>query len=146
MKITRVLHGIAWLVLSLWLVIWVWEGLFGTDVTDSILPFNVPFVSPMPGVLVGTAWGCLMTFTPGLFSDKPRVSKRKATELAIGQVIKADSTGLTVNDVPQYDIFVRVMPAMGSEFIGQLRTLIGSAERELLEKNTPIPVRFNPEH
>ncbi len=33
-------------------------SLFGPDVTDSILPFNVPFIASKPEVLVGTAW-CL---------------------------------------------------------------------------------------
>lgn len=146
MKIRHVLHWGAFLLLSVWLAIWAWEGLMSVDQTTSILPLNIPEFSPMAPVLVGTAWGCLLCFNPATFDEKPRVRKSRATALAVARVVECNRTGLTVNDVPQYEIYMRVMPAGAPEFIALLRVLVDARQQYLLNEGMTEVVRFDPSH
>ncbi len=144
MKIRHVLHWGAFLVVSAWLAVWVWEGLTATDQTTSVLPFNDATFGPAGPVLIGTAWGCLLAFNPATFDSTPTVSKRRATARAVARVVQTGRTGLTVNDVPQHEIYMRVMPASAPEFIGRLRALVGRGQEHLLDVGAPAIVAYDP--
>lgn len=138
----RILSTVIWLLLSAWLVIWVGEGLFGVDQRRSILPFSGEDTLAAP-ILIGVAWGLILTFG-GMFSGLGRGRRlRGETEIGVGRIVEVSRTGLTVNDVPQYDLFVRVTPRAAEEFIGQIRTLVDPTDVGELQIGLPLPVRYS---
>lgn len=134
-----------WLLLSAWLVIWVGEGLFGIDQRSSILPFGDGDSVTTP-IFVGVAWGVLLTIG-GLFGMLGGVMRgttlRGETELGVARVVEVSRTGLTVNDVPQYDLFVRVSASDGTEFISRVRMLLDPVEQGSVEPGLALPVRYS---
>lgn len=138
----RVLFTIVWLLLSAWLAIWVGEGLFGIDQRQSILPFMGGDTLMAP-ILVGVAWGLLLTFGSTLGSLGRRSTPRGDVQIGVGRVVEVAQTGLTVNDVPQFDIFVRVTASDGTESIGQMRTLLDAGDQATIRTGLPLPVRFS---
>lgn len=138
----RILLTVIWLLLSAWLVIWVGEGLFGVNQRESILPFSGEDTLGAP-IFIGVAWGLLLTFGGTLTSLGRGRKLRGETEIGVGRIVEVSRTGLTVNDVPQYDIFVRVTPRAAEEFIGQLRMLVDPVEAGALQVDLPLPVRYS---
>lgn len=119
----RIALLVIWLLLSAWLVIWTGEGLFGVDQRRSILPFAGEDTLGAP-ILIGVAWGLILTFG-GLLTGLGRRSRITGeAEIGVGRIVEVSRTGLSVNDVPQYDLFVRVTPRAGDDFIGKLRMLV----------------------
>ena len=45
--------------------------------------------------------------------------------------------------MPQYDLFIRVTPRAGEEFVGQLRLLVDPTDIGALQVGQPIPVRYS---
>lgn len=138
----RIVFTVIWLLLSAWLVIWVGEGLFGVNQRESILPFGGEDTLGAP-IMIGVAWGLLLTFG-GTLTGLGRGRKlRGETEIGVGRIVEVSRTGLTVNDVPQYDLFVRVTPRAAEEFIGQLRMLVDPTDVGALQVDLPLPVRYS---
>jgi len=61
----------------------------------------------------------------------------------VGSIVEVSRTGLTINDVPQYDVFVRVTPSAGDDFIGQLRMLVEATDAAALQVGQPLSVRYS---
>lgn len=138
----RVVVLIVWLLLSAWLVIWTGEGLFGVDQRDSILPFSGEDTLGAP-IMIGVAWGLILTFGGTMSGFGRRKKVRGETQIGVGRIVEIARTGLTVNDVPQYDLYIRVSPRAGDEFVGQLRMLVDAADLPALQVGQPIPVRYS---
>ncbi|MGO2110190.1 MAG: hypothetical protein ACTH31_01090 [Pseudoclavibacter sp.] len=146
--------AIAWLALSAALLIWIGESLFGVDQSSSLTAFGGDTTGG-PIIVVGVAWGMLLTFGAvdfaGLFDRSSRAPSARAvastqTAIAVATIIEVRRTGLTVNDVPQFDIYARVTPANAPPFTGQLRTLVGPEDQAVLQTGQAMPVRYDPEH
>ncbi|MEU4015547.1 hypothetical protein AB0E56_09795 [Microbacterium sp. NPDC028030] len=138
----RIILLIVWLLLSAWLAIWVGEGLFGVDQRHSILPFAGEDTLGAP-IIIGVAWGLLLTFGGMLSGLGRRKIVRGPAQIGVGTIVEVSRTGVSVNDVPQYDIFIRVTPSAAEEFIGQLRMLVDAAEIGTLQVGLPVPVRYS---
>lgn len=138
----RIVLFIVWLLLSAWLVIWVGEGLLGVDQRHSILPFAGEDTLGGP-ILIGVAWGILLTFGGMLSGSMRGKTVRGETHIGVGTIVEITRTGLTVNDVPQYDLFVRVTPSTSEEFIARMRMLVDAAEIAALQVGLPVPVRYS---
>lgn len=138
----RIAILIIWLLLSAWLLVWTGEGLFGVDQRHSILPFGGEDTLGAP-IMIGVAWGLILTFGGTMGGLGRRKKVRGETQIGVGCIVEVSRTGLTVNDVPQYDIFVRVTPSTGEDFIGQLRMLVDAGDFASLQPGLPIPVRYS---
>ncbi|MFJ4996702.1 hypothetical protein ACIP5T_00990 [Microbacterium sp. NPDC088619] len=139
----RIVLLIIWLLLSAWLVIWTGEGLFGVNQRESILPFAGEDTLGGP-IIIGVAWGLILTFG-GTLTGLGRRSKLKGeSRIGVGRLLEISRTGLTVNDVPQYDMFIRVTPGGGDDFVGQLRMLVDHSDIAALQVGQPVPVRYSP--
>src|SRR6218665_3444754 len=137
----RIVFLLIWLALSAWLVIWAGEGLFGVNQRESILPFGGEDTLGAP-IMIGVAWGLLLTFGGTMSGLGRRKKVRGETHVGVGRIVEVSRTGLTVNDVPQYDIFVRVTPASGEDFVAQLRMLVEASDAASLQVGQPLPVRY----
>lgn len=138
----RIVFAVVWLLLSVWLAIWVGEGLFGVDQRRSVLPFSGEDTLAAP-IFIGVAWGLLLTFG-GMFLGLGRRRKpRGDAQIGVGTIVEISRTGLTVNDVPQYDLFVRVAPTAGDDFIGQARMLVDASDFSALQVGQPLAVRYS---
>lgn len=138
----RIVFAIIWLLLSAWLVIWVGEGLFGVNQRQSILPFGGEETLVAP-IMIGVAWGLLLTFGGSMSGLLRRKRVRGEPQIGVGRIVEVSRTGLTVNDVPQYDLFIRVTPRTGDEFIGQLRMLVDASQFSVLQVGLALPVRYS---
>lgn len=138
----RIILAVVWLLLSAWLLIWVGEGLFGVDQRQSILPFAGEDTLGGP-ILIGVAWGLVLTFGGMFLGLGGRKTLRGEVLIGVGTIVEISRTGLTVNDVPQYDVFIRVTPSVGDDFIGQLRMLVDPSDFATLEVGLPLPVRYS---
>ncbi|MFD8768275.1 hypothetical protein [Microbacterium oxydans] len=138
----RIVFLVVWLLLSAWLVVWVGEGLFGVDQRHSILPFAGEDTLGAP-ILIGVAWGLLLTFGGMLSGLGRRKTVRGETQIGVGTIVEVSRTGLTVNDVPQYDLFIRVTPNSGEEFVAQMRMLVDASAMSALQVGLPVPVRYS---
>lgn len=138
----RIIVTAVWLLLSVWLLIWAGEGLFGIDHRSSILPFMGDDTLGAP-IFIGVAWGLILTFGGTIGALIPRKRLRGETQLGVGRIVEVSRTGLTVNDVPQYDLFVRVSAGDGTEFISQLRMLLDPVEQGSVEPGIPLPIRYS---
>ncbi|MFC6146154.1 hypothetical protein [Corynebacterium nasicanis] len=65
--------------------------------------------------------------------------------LGVGSIEKLEQTGLSVNEMPQYRITLRVLGVGEREFTGVLKTLIAEHEVPALTKGTLLPVAYEPE-
>lgn len=138
----RIIFTVVWLLLTAWLAIWVGEGLFGVDQRHSILPFAGEDTLGGP-ILIGVAWGLLLTFGGTMSGFGRRKKIRGEAKIGVGTIVELSRTGVTINDVPQYDLFLRVSPDEGDDFIGQLRMLIDPADSAGLQVGQPVPVRYS---
>ena len=135
---------IAWLALSGFLLIRIYETLFSHDQTVSIFPF----VSDIGDVdvsflIAGVAWGLLMTF--GSFTGSSAPARRRgggAEALAPATIIEVRRTGLTVNDVPQYEIFLDVEPVDGESFVSSIKQLVSGPEAAHLQPGGMLAVSY----
>ena len=139
----RIVFLVVWLLLSAWLVIWVGEGLFGVDQRRSILPFAGEDTLGGP-IVIGVAWGLLLTFGGMLSGLGRRRTIRGEAQIGVGRIVEVSRTGVSVNDVPQYDLFIRVTPSSAEEFIGQLRMLVSPEDLAAVQVGLPVPVRYSP--
>ena len=138
----RIIVLIVWVLLSAWLLIWVGEGLFGVDQSTSILPFYSGDGLTAP-IMIGVAWGIILTLG-GLAPGSGRRSKpRGETAIGVGRIVETSRTGLTINDVPQYDIYLRIAPADGGEFISRIRMLVPHSDLLAMQPGSPLPVRYS---
>jgi hypothetical protein len=134
---------IVWLLLTAWLVIWTGEGLFGIDQRQSILPFGGDSLGAP--IMIGVAWGLLLTFGGVMLGPtRRRLARAGDARIGIGRIVEVETTGTTINDVPQYDIFLRVTPTDGDDFVAQLRTLVPLADVGALQVGQPLAVRYRP--
>lgn len=138
----RIALMVVWLLLSAWLVIWTGEGLFGVDQRESILPFAGEDTLGAP-IVIGVAWGLMLTFGGTMSGLGRRRKLRGESHIGVGRIVEVSRTGLTVNDVPQYDLFIRVTPGSGDDFIAQLRTLVQPTDLSSLQVGNPLPVRYS---
>jgi hypothetical protein len=138
----RVVILVVWLLLSAWLIIWTGEALFGVDQRESILPFGGEDTLGAP-ILVGVAWGLILTFGGTMAGLGRRNRVRGESHIGVGRIVEVSRTGLTVNDRPQYDLFIRVSPAGGDDFIGQLRMLLDTGDISSVQVGQVLPVRFS---
>lgn len=138
----RIVVVIIWLLLSAWLVIWTGEGLFGVNQRESILPFGGEDTLGAP-IMIGVAWGLILTFGGTMSGLGRRKKVRGEAHIGVGRIVEVSRTGLTVNDVPQYDIFIRVTPGDGAEFVAQLRMLVDASDFASLQVGQPVPVRYS---
>lgn len=138
---------IAWLALSAFLLIRVGEALFSTDQSTSILPFDVGFASvDVPFLLAGVAWGVLMTFGMAFTgpSDLRRVvSRGLPNAVAPATVVDVDRTGVSVNDVPQYEAILEVQPTEGEVFLARFRAYLAAPEAANLQPGQLLAVRYS---
>lgn len=138
----RILFMIVWSALSAWLLIWVGEGLFGVDQRTTILPFGGGDSIAAP-IVIGTVWGLVLTFGGTLGGLTRRGRLRGETRIGVGRIVEISRTGLMINDVPQYDIFVRVSADDGHDFVSQLRMTLDAGMRGTLSVDQPLPVRYS---
>lgn len=138
----RIVFAVVWLLLSVWLLIWAGEGLFGVNQRQSILPFSGEDTLGAP-IFIGVAWGLLLTFGGVFVGLTGRRRPKGEVQIGVGTIVEISRTGMTVNDVPQYDIFVRVAPTAGDDFIGQLRMLVDASDFAALQIGMPISVRYS---
>lgn len=138
----RIVFLIVWLLLSAWLLVWTGEGLFGVDQRHSILPFAGEDTLGAP-IMIGVAWGLILTFGGTMSGLGRRKKVRGEAHIGVGRIVEISRTGLTVNDVPQYDIFIRVTPRDGDEFVAQMRTLVDASDFADLQVGQPLPVRYS---
>jgi hypothetical protein len=138
----RVVVLVIWLLLSAWLVIWTGEGLFGIDQRESILPFGGEDTLGAP-IMIGVAWGLILTFAGTMSGLGRRRRVRGEAHIGVGRIVEVTRTGLTVNDKPQYDLFIRVTPTDGDEFIGQLRMLMDAGDISSVRVGQVLPVRYS---
>lgn len=145
----RILYWLVWLALGCWLAAWALEGLAAADQRVSRLPvLSSTAQYGMPpfavALLIGVGWGLMATFSWAWTPDPGKARRRRATAFAMGRLVESARTGVTINDVPQYDLYIRVGPGEGGEFIGRYRTLVPASEAALLRRGIPLPVRYNP--
>ncbi|MFT4260563.1 hypothetical protein [Microbacterium sp.] len=138
----RIALLIVWLLLSAWLLVWTGEGLFGVNQRRSILPFSGEDTLIAP-IMIGVAWGVLLTFGGAMSGFGRRKKVRGEAQIGVGRIVEVSRTGLIVNDVPQYDLFIRVSPAGGEEYISQLRMLVDASDLAMLQVGQPLPVRYS---
>ncbi|UYO95775.1 hypothetical protein OED01_09130 [Microbacterium sp. M28] len=139
----RIIVLIVWLLLSAWLLVWVGEGLFGVDQSASILPFAAAADGLAAPIMIGVAWGLILTFGGFMGAATGRAKPRGETAIGVGRIVETSRTGLTVNDVPQYDLYLRVAPVGGGEFISRLRTLVPHSDAAAMQPGAPLPVRYS---
>jgi len=135
---------LAWLALSGFLLIRIYETLFSRDQTTSIFPFvgdigevDVSFL------IAGVAWGIMMTF--GSFTGASGPSPRRGggpEAIAPATIIEVRRTGLTVNDVPQYEIFLEVEPVEGDSFVSSFKQLVSGPEAAHLQPGGMLAVTY----
>lgn len=107
------------------------------------------FGSEIAPILGGTLWGFLLLFGAGDFVSNGGLwgnthPSPRMTAIGIGTVIHVSRTGVSINDVPQYAIFLRVTPLEGAEFTSSMRMLLDAADVAALTPDTPVPVRYDP--
>lgn len=138
----RVVVLVVWLLLSAWLVVWTGEGLFGVDQRESILPFGGEDTLAAP-IMIGVAWGLILTFAGTMSGLGRRRRVRGEAHIGVGRIVEVARTGLTVNDMPQYDLFIRVTPTAGDDFIGQLGMLVDAGDISSVQVGQVLPVRYS---
>ena len=139
---------IIWLLLSAFLLIRVVESLTSPDQTTSVLPIpNITGSVDVPFLLAGVAWGTLLTFGSISASARPRIRGAGAgpRELAPATVIELGRTGVTINDVPQYEICLEVQPVAGEPFVSSVTELLTAPEAADLRPGRLLAVEYRPD-
>lgn len=139
----RALAWIAWLVVGGVVAAWFGQALFGVDQSEPILPFSIDAETDI--ITVGVGWGLLGGFL-ALSGGGRRRPRGDRTQLAIGTVIETRSTGWTINDQPQYDVYLDVTPRQGAPFVASFRELFPDGAITAFTPGTPMPVLYDPRH
>lgn len=144
----RWIFRVLFLAASCILAYWAWQGLFGVDQTHSLSMGGV-FNNDIVPIMVGTSWGVLLLFGAGDFVSRGGLMGNthlspRMTALGIGTVIEVSRTGVTINGVPQYAIFLKVTPTQGAEFTSRMRTLLDAADAAVATPGAPMPVHYDP--
>ena len=125
------IRRIAWLALSAFLAVRIYEMLFTTNQTVSVFPF-VPDIGDVDvSFLVGgVAWGILLAFGSfGGFGGSAKLRRGNGPVLtAPATIIEVRRTGLSINDVPQYEIFLDIDPVDGEPFVSSIKQLVNPIE------------------
>ena len=108
------------------------------------------FITGISLILPGV---CMLPFVllPGWIGRKLLANARKAAELqargveAYAEIKNIQPTGMTVNDVPQYRIELRVMPEGGEPVKAFVERLMGPVDAARLQPGTTVPVLVDPE-
>lgn len=136
-----------WLLLSAFLLVLVGESLFGVDQTTSIL--GLPDVTGSVDVtflLAGVGWGVLTTV--GIFAGRRgprrRVRAHGPQQLALATVIETRRTGVTINEVPQYEIYLDVQPVDGDAFVSSFTELLSAPDVIHVQPGSLLAVNFRP--
>ncbi len=137
----RALAWAVWIALTVFLVAWVGQAMFGVDQTDSVLPFSIDRETDI--ILYGLAWAGLAAFASG-GGGAPRRAAARRTQLAMATVIETRSTGWTINDVPQHDVYLDVTPTDQEPFVASFRGLFPDDAISSFRPGTPVPVLFDP--
>ncbi|MCD0445710.1 hypothetical protein LO763_19055 [Glycomyces sp. A-F 0318] len=101
-------------------------------------PIILLFVLPTTASVGRTADGALRQLrglAPKGFEGAP---------LAMGTVVSADRTGLSINDQPQLEILLDVDTADGQSFRGVARTIVDLTELAAVVPGAMLPVRYRP--
>lgn len=112
-------------------VYFAFDAFTGTGWDIFVLVSLIPVI--VGGIMIFVGWG--------LGSPAPTSNAR----LGVGSVEKITSTGLSVNDVPQYRLTLRVRGADLQEFTGQLSLFIHPHELGTFARGTVLPVAYEPE-
>lgn len=136
---------LVWLALTVVIGIWVYEGLVGVDQRESVLGF-LGDDTETNIIFVGVAWGIcgVVMKVAGVSTGSSGGRKSARTHLAVGEVVEARRTGMTINDVPQYDVIMDVSPADAPRFVSSMRGLYDAATISQLTPGTILPVRYDP--
>jgi hypothetical protein len=134
---------VIWLLLSAWLLIWTGEGLFGRDQRSSVLPFTGETTHTAP-VLIAVAWGILLAVGGVMLGPRPRRLRAGGGRVAVGRIVEIIPTGAPVNDVRSHDVFLRVEPKDGDDFIAQARAQAVATPLSELRIGHPLVVRYHP--
>lgn len=146
MSVVRGLRLLLLVVLSLLLLAWVGRVLFGVDQRGLFLPFLsvLSIDASVDGLvlplLIGLGWACLLAFG-GTSWDS--TSKTVTGPVAMATVIESDTTGLSVNDVPQYQVYLEVKPTDGGRYVSQCRLLASSRDAWMVEPGVAVPVHYD---
>lgn len=138
---------IAWLALGAIVGIWVYEGMAGVDQRESLLPF-LDADRETSIIMLGVFWGLVGMLLAGVSAARrngPAASPSR-THVATGQVIELQGTGTTIDDVPQYDVYVEVRPPGGERFVGRLRGLFDAFTVAGVQPGSALTVRYDPEN
>ncbi|WP_105565747.1 hypothetical protein [Microbacterium halophytorum] len=138
---------IVWLALGAVVAIWVYEGLTSVDQRESLVPFLSG--NPETGIIfVGVAWGLIsmLLSAVGLGRGGAGGGRALRTRVAMGEVIEIQRTGVTINDVPQYDVYLEVAPRDGDRFVAYLRGLFDPFTVTGVQPGAMVPVRYDPSH
>ncbi|MGP9693243.1 hypothetical protein ACT3TZ_01295 [Brachybacterium sp. AOP25-B2-12] len=68
----------------------------------------------------------------------------RMTEVAVGTVREARETGMSINDVPMYEIILDVAPTEEPSFIASIRRLVRPVDAPAMVPGAVLPVRFDP--
>lgn len=148
------------LALSAVLLVRVYDVLFSTDVSTSPLAWLFEPAEGSALIFAGVAWGFLL-FTPGadflavaprsMISSFRDLAKGGATApdasmtaFAVGVVSQVRRTGLEINDIPQYDIFVTVTPSDEPPFVAKLRQLLDAQDVVAVNPGAALPLLYDP--
>lgn len=146
MSVVRAFRLVVIAVLSLVLLAWVGRALFGVDQRGPLLPFLAPlsFDAVMDALavplLAGVAWGALLTFGGSSWDS---TSKTVKGPVAMATVIESSTTGLSVNDVPQYQLYFEVKPTDGQRYVSQCRLLASGRDAWMIKPGVAVPVHYD---
>jgi hypothetical protein len=146
MSVVRAFRSVLIAALSLVLLAWIGRALFGTDQRGPLLPFLAPFsfdavVDAMAvPLLAGVDWAGLLTFGGSTWDS---TSKTIKGPVAMATVIESSTTGLSVNDVPQYQLYLEVRPTDGHRYVSQCRLLASSRDAWMVEPGVAVPVHYD---
>lgn len=101
-------------------------------------PIILLFVTPMLFGMANKLGGGFTSFLGGV----PKAFQ--GAPIAMGTVVAATRTGLTVNDMPQLEILLDVETADGQSFRGMARQLVDLTDLAAVTPGATLPVRYLP--
>lgn len=78
------------------------------------------------------------------FDDGEVPEKFRNAPIAMGTVVSADRTGLSINDQPQLDILMDIDTPDGQSFRGMARQIVDLTELAVVAPGATLPVRYIP--
>lgn len=101
-------------------------------------PILLIFVAPMMFSLASKLGGGFAALTGGMPKEF------RGAPIAMGTVVSANRTGLSINDQPQLDIVLDVQTADGQSFRGVARQIIDLTDLAAVAPGASLPVRYLP--